>query len=91
MKNKYNVFQGFDTPSMFFQVDSRLLLENMLGVKYRVLSADTDQKNIPYGYKLLKQVGPYNIYKNDYALPLGYVYDSGISEEEFSKLNFAQA
>ncbi|WP_242235779.1 YfhO family protein [Bacillus cereus group sp. BfR-BA-01316] len=90
MKNKYNVFQGFDTPSMFFQVDSRLLLENMLGVKYRVLSADTDQKNIPYGYKLLKQVGPYNIYKNDYALPLGYVYDSGISEEEFSKLNFAQ-
>ncbi|KFN04134.1 multidrug transporter [Bacillus clarus] len=90
MKNKYNVFQGFDTPSMFYQADSRLLLENMLGVKYRVLSADTDPKNIPYGYKLLKQVGPYNIYQNNYALPLGYVYESGISEEEFSKLNFAQ-
>ncbi|MED0960277.1 YfhO family protein [Bacillus paramycoides] len=90
MKNKYNVFQGYDTPSMFYQADSRLLLENMLGVKYRVLHADTDPKNIPYGYKLLKQVGPYNVYQNDYALPLGYVYDSGISEEEFSKLNFAQ-
>ncbi|MFJ8416182.1 YfhO family protein [Bacillus paramycoides] len=90
MKNKYNVFQGYDTPSMFYQADSRLLLENMLGVKYRVLHADTDPKNIPYGYKLLKQVGPYNVYQNDYALPLGYVYDSSISEEEFSKLNFAQ-
>ncbi|PGQ13263.1 YfhO family protein [Bacillus cereus] len=90
MKNKYNVFQGHDTPSMFYQADSRLLLENMLGVKYRVLSANTDPQNIPYGYKLLKQVGPYNIYKNDYALPLGYVYDFAISEEEFSKLNFAQ-
>ncbi|AQQ66091.1 MULTISPECIES: YfhO family protein [Bacillus] len=90
MKNKYGVFQMYDTPSMFYQADSRLLLENMLGIKYRVLSADTDSKNVPYGYKLLQQVGPYNIYKNDYALPLGYVYDSAISEEEFSKLNFAQ-
>ncbi|MFJ8528880.1 YfhO family protein [Bacillus sp. NPDC094106] len=90
MKNKYNVFQGIDTPSMFFQLDHRLFLENMLGVKYYVLSVDTDQTNIPYGYKLLKQVGPYNIYKNEYALPLGYVYQSGISDEEFSKLNFAQ-
>ncbi|MGI2731917.1 YfhO family protein [Bacillus cytotoxicus] len=90
MKNKYNVFQGFDTPSMFFQLDNRLLLENMLGVKYYILSADTDAANIPYGYKQLKQVGPYNIYKNEYALPLGYVYESGIDDKEFSKLNFAE-
>ncbi|MBO1582025.1 YfhO family protein [Bacillus sp. XF8] len=90
MKNKYNVMQKTDTPSMFFQLDNRLFLENMLGVKYYVMGADVTPENIPYGYKLLKQVGTHNIYENENALPLGVVYDSAISEEEFSKLNFAQ-
>ncbi len=90
MKNKYNVFQGYDSPSMFFQLDKRLFLENMLGVKYYVLSEGANKTEIPYGYKHLQQVGPYNIYKNEFALPLGYVYEAGISDEEFSKLNFAE-
>ena len=72
-------------------LDHRTFLDALAGVKYLA------QKNadvFPYGYEykdtvVLNESG-YNLYENQYALPLGYTYDTWISYEDYQKLNSVQ-
>jgi len=79
---------GFDVPLTTTVcipgVDSRLDLQTLLGVRY-YLSNSTD--NVPYGYQYLKTIGNINIFKNNYYLPLGFMYDSFLTNKEFSSMN----
>lgn len=67
--------------------DNRTFMNALACVKYYSLK-DSQTARLPYGYKEVekKETGGelYHIYENQYALPLGYTYDSVISEEELA-------
>jgi uncharacterized membrane protein YfhO len=67
----------------------RPLLEAISTVKY-VLAKDTSYfKDNPF-YNLVAKVNDIFIYKNNFALPLGFAYDSVITLSDFRKLNKTQ-
>jgi uncharacterized membrane protein YfhO len=72
--NDHNLINGFDR---------RSVLRNLVGVKY-VLSKD---EHVPFGYEKLTSFQDVHVYKNPYALPIGFTYDSYITEESFSTLS----
>nr|WP_165873809.1 YfhO family protein [Baia soyae] len=43
-----------------------------------------------YGYTLMKETKKYKIYRNDNALPIGFLYDSVVDRQTFKQLNNAQ-
>ncbi|MCR5429798.1 MAG: YfhO family protein [Eubacterium sp.] len=67
-------------------------------VPYGFKYSKTFKKKTPNGlrYKGVNELNKkayktkYNIFKNEYALPFGYTYDSTVSENEVSKLNGVQ-
>ena len=77
--------------------DDSAIYEGLDAVKYYVLKS-SDANGAPYGYsycttKTITQgpaAGEYEIYENDYALPLAYTYDSQMSRSEFEKLSVTQ-
>lgn len=77
-RNAY-CFDGFD---------GRTILGTLASVKYFIT---TNKTSVPYGYKLIKKQKfkskPYYLYENLYALPIGYTYNSFITEESYSMLN----
>lgn len=70
--------------------DNRTFMNALACVKYYSL-ADDETSRLPYGFREVdiddQGEETYHIYQNDYALPLGYTYDSVLSEEEFAKYN----
>ncbi|MDQ0416034.1 putative membrane protein YfhO [Croceifilum oryzae] len=102
-KNEYNVLQ-YNTPSVITNLDNRLYIETALGNKYYVVPKDSSWKPYtytqvyfredpswkPYGYTLIKETKKFKIYRNDYALPIGFLYDSIVDKQTFDKLNFAE-
>lgn len=70
--------------------DNRTFMNALACVKYYSLK-DSETARLPYGFEEVetKEIDgeQYHIYKNKYALPLGYTYDSVISEEEFESLS----
>jgi uncharacterized membrane protein YfhO len=62
--------------------DYRPALRDLTGVKY-ILSKD---ENVPSEYIKLTTFGDVNVYKNPNALPIGFMYDSYVTEKEFKKL-----
>ena len=61
-------------------------LNTLLGVKYQV----TENNNTSmYGYEKVEtpEGGSGNVYENQYALPLGFTYDSIMYRSEYDKLN----
>lgn len=68
--------------------DNRTFMNALACVKYYALAED-ELNRLPYGYEEVKNGaeadGAYHIYKNNYALPLGFTYDSTISEEELNR------
>ena len=62
--------------------EHRPALRNLIGVKY-ILSKD---ENVPNEYKKLATFGDVHVYKNLRVLPIGFTYDSYMSEEDFVKL-----
>lgn len=69
-------------------MDNRTILNGLLGVKYFV----TERKAAaPYAYKLIKEKTvndtTYYLFENLFALPLGIVYDTAISEETYNVLS----
>jgi uncharacterized membrane protein YfhO len=84
---------GYDTlqlniPSSFKNLDHRLYLETALANKYYVIP--TAAQFQPYGYSLLKQTNSYRIFKNEHALPIGFLYDAVVDKRTFDTLNFGQ-
>lgn len=57
-------------------------LNSFVGVKYMI----TNKKpNSEYGYTFLKEINGYKIYRNNNALPLGFMTHSLMSEEKFKE------
>lgn len=73
----------------FSGLDDRTILTALSGTRYYLCDAG-EQAKIPYGFRFLKTRGKYDIYVNDYALPLGYTYDSFRTREQTEGLNGAQ-
>ncbi|MBX0316843.1 YfhO family protein [Planococcus glaciei] len=87
MKTDYNVLH-WNSPSLFQNLDNRLFLETALANKYYIRPHETIFK--PYGYSLIESTDSYEVYKNDYALPVGFLYEEMITEEQFEKLSYAE-
>lgn len=70
--------------------DNRTFMNALACVKYYALP-DNEISCLPYGYEKVPTKKdtkePYNIYINNYALPLGYTYDNAISKEELNTQN----
>lgn len=68
--------------------DNRTFMNSLACVKYYSLR-EKEKSRLPYGYKEIgkeKRDGEtYYIYENETPLPLGYTYDSVLSEEELAK------
>ena len=65
--------------------DGRTFLDTLACVKYYALDKETEY-DLPYGYKKVleteKNGKTYEVFENEMALPIGYTYDTVISEEE---------
>ncbi|WML54781.1 YfhO family protein [Neobacillus sp. PS3-12] len=62
--------------------DQRPVLRDLTGVKY-VLSKDN---NVPIDYKKQKNFGDVHLFENPDALPIGFTYNSYVTEKEFNQL-----
>jgi uncharacterized membrane protein YfhO len=71
--------------------DSRTIPSALAGVKYFI---STDRNAAPYAYELKKTLNygteTYYLLENLFALPLGYTYQSYMTEEDFRKLDVLQ-
>jgi uncharacterized membrane protein YfhO len=74
--------------SQFLGFDNRSFLMSLNGVKYYITA---DPNEVPYGFHLSKHITEGNqdfyIYENDFALPLGYTYDSYLTNDNYQKLS----
>lgn len=88
---KYRVELQIPTTSLYDYagLDGRTALGTLAGCRY-YLSSDEGSKIIPYGHTLVDTRDGYEIYENDYTLPLGYTYDSYMTRGSFDRLNGAQ-
>lgn len=79
--------------TVYHNLDSRTMLNALASVKYFV--NETIDELLPYGYEEIDSVEvkqgnktqKYVIAENKYALPLGYTYESYITQDEYNKLN----
>lgn len=67
-------------------------LDALASVKYCLRPASEISSSLPYGYSLVNEVQQQDgdlisVYENQYALPLGYVFDAVMSEEEYAQLD----
>ncbi|MDQ0416033.1 putative membrane protein YfhO [Croceifilum oryzae] len=104
-KNDYNILQ-YNTPSLYMNLDNRIYPETVLANKYYVIPKDRswERKTFggphtylrgdlswkPYGYTLMKETTKFKVYRNDNALPIGFLYDSIVDRQTFDGLNYAQ-
>ncbi|MHC5226682.1 YfhO family protein [Enterococcus sp. LJL99] len=57
--------------------NNTLLMDALLGIKYNLSKSDVNK----YGYVKKETIGDYNLYENQFALPLGVTTDKGIYKE----------
>ena len=69
----------------FHNYGYRTILTTLSSVKYTILKKEA--KCPFYGFKLIKSLKEYNVYENTYALPMTYVYDSYITNDEVKEKN----
>lgn len=72
-------------PHKYTGYDGRAGLLSLASVHYYVIPAKTNSP-VPYGFSYVGKEKGKKIYRNDYALPLAYTYDSYIEHEEWEKL-----
>lgn len=75
-------------------LDGRTILDRLASVKYFVVKKG-EEAYLPYGYSRLcgqaeKKSKTYLAYANEDALPLGYTYDSWISEKDYSEMSVTE-
>ena len=82
------------TPFKTMDLDQRTVLDELAAVKY-VAVLDNGVNRIPYGYEQVGSrektlsdgtTGTEYLYRNTYALPLSYAYDSWISRQDYDAL-----
>ncbi|MGN0394757.1 MAG: YfhO family protein, partial [Coprococcus sp.] len=80
----------------YFQgLDSRSMLIPLASCKYLVAGQSEGEKEaVPYTFSYVASAegenGTYDLYKTEYSLPIGYAYDSIISEDEYAKMTVAK-
>ena len=94
-----DTIKGYDTLGMQYAdkykgVDQRLGLLSLAGVKYitvahnsQVAKDVSSKGDVPYGVEKLRKKGNITLYKNKYALPFAYAYDSYMTEQQYEQLN----
>lgn len=94
-----DTIKGYDTLGMQYAdkykgVDQRLGLLSLAGVKYitvahnsQVAKDVSSMEDVPYGVEKLRKKGNITLYKNKYALPFAYAYDSYMTEQQYEQLN----
>lgn len=94
-----DTIKGYDTLGMQYAdkykgVDQRLGLLSLAGVKYMTVAHNSriskDARSIgdvPYGVEKISKKGNITLYKNPYALPFAYAYDSYMTEKQYEQLN----
>ena len=94
--NLVNYYQDFDLNSVrqsyaVWGLDERASLCAASSVKYFVGKATDDDgkaKNYaPYGFEAVGKDGKFTIYKNRYALPVGYTYTGYMTRSDYEKLS----
>ncbi|MBS6041240.1 MAG: YfhO family protein [Clostridium baratii] len=78
--------RSFTPNSPIINFDNRIIVSDIMGVKYYIGKKGEDFNLGPYVNKI-ENVGDYTIYKNENALPFGYVYKNTLDVNEFDKLN----
>lgn len=81
----------FDVFGVYHGVDQRAAMQALDGIKYFV-QRQTDNGIAQYGYEPIEEVenisgATDSILENQYALPVGYTYDSYISRSEYEALS----
>ena len=91
--------KSYDTLGMQYAdkykgLDQRSGLLSLAGVKYMTSSNENkighkmrSASDIPYGFKKIGQDGEVCLYKNLYALPFAYGYESYIAQDQYDRLN----
>lgn len=75
--------------------DLRFAVEGVMGARYYV-AVDEEKPAVPFGYKKIADLGTdfkgksYALYENELALPIAFVYDSAVSESEYSQLSMVE-
>lgn len=73
----------------YYGLDSRAILDALASVKYFVQDKTYSDKVVPWGYQLYKETKDSSIYKNTYALPLGYAYTKQIERAAYASMKEA--
>lgn len=94
-----DTIKGYDTLGMQYAdkykgVDQRLGLLSLAGVKYitvahnsQVAKDVSSKGDVPYGVEKRSKKGNITLYRNKYALPFAYAYDSYMTEQQYEQLN----
>ena len=94
-----DTIKGYDTLGMQYAdkykgVDQRLGLLSLAGVKYitvahnsQVAKDVSSKGDVPYEVEKQSKKGNITLYKNKYALPFAYAYDSYMTEQQYEQLN----
>ncbi|OPJ60328.1 YfhO family protein [Clostridium oryzae] len=81
---------GVLSPHRIYNLDNRTVLNELASVKYSIEMKEK-KGDVPYGYKFIKNINSKRekakLYKNRYALPLGYGYSTSMDTKDFEKLN----
>lgn len=71
----------------YVDLDSRAMLSALLGVKYNIIKSG-DEIYLPYGYySKVQEKDNYALFASDISLPLAYLYDSVMSDQEYKALS----
>lgn len=87
MKVDYNTLHQ-NSPSLYLNLDNRIYLETALANKYYI--KPNDSSYVPFGYTYKYSRDTYDIYENDYALPIGFLYDKVFEKDDFNSLTYAE-
>ena len=75
----------YQFPHSYTGLDSRAGLNALTGVKYFAATED-EAPYLPYGFKPYEEKDKGTVYKSDFALPIGYAYDSFMKQCDFDAL-----
>lgn len=74
---------------LMLELSDNPLFLRIMGVRYLVVREGSEVE-VPEGYQLIDKVEQVCIYENEDVLPIGYVTDQVVSEEEFSELTWRE-
>ncbi|MBO0473353.1 YfhO family protein [Enterococcus ureasiticus] len=73
-------FRSYDTNLSIRYQNNTLLMDALMGVRYNLSKADISKA----GFEKINTSGAYQLYKNQYALPMGILTDEAIYDEDIA-------